>query len=371
MTKRLLSLGGFAILAVVLHHAAGYGQIALFLWADRYHPVSVPYWDPLGSLPHYVLLVVRSIGVFAVPSFLFISGFFSAYMARTKRSTYQQWKAVFEKVLNLVIPYVLWSIVIFGADALQGTIYKPIDYVVKLLTKGASGHLYFVPLLCACYFVSPWISTAAKRKPLLLLFVCTLLQMGGLVVEYLHRFGIESVILTWIHRIAPSSSITWWILYFALGSVVALNLQKTKDFLAHYRWQIIITTIVTWFLNILEADHLLQAYRTNWAAGIDTVSYNLFAISVLACFLAFEDVKIPWQKAFDKLGRRSYGIYLMHILIIDVTARIIRRVIPWMLEYQIVLVPLLFVAGLGIPLLTMEFVRRWPSTRKAYRYLFG
>ena len=67
MTKRLLTLSGLAILIVVLNHAAGYGQIALFLWADRYLPVSVPNWGALGSFLHYVLIAVRSLGSFAVP----------------------------------------------------------------------------------------------------------------------------------------------------------------------------------------------------------------------------------------------------------------------------------------------------------------
>ena len=67
MARRILLLSGLAILAVVLNHAGGFGQIAMFLWADRYRPVSVPNWDQLGTPVHYALLTIRSVGVFAVP----------------------------------------------------------------------------------------------------------------------------------------------------------------------------------------------------------------------------------------------------------------------------------------------------------------
>lgn len=371
MTKRLLLLGGISILAVVLNHAAGYGQIALFLWADSYLPVSVPYWAALGSLMHWILIAVRSIAAFAVPAFLFISGFFSVYMLRGNVSISHQWKTVFRRVLSLVIPYLVWSVITFSLDALRGSVYKPLEYVVKLLTTGASGHLFFVPLLCSCYLLSPWVVALARKRPRLLLSVSALLLVGALAVHYLRRLGVPGIALLWMVQVTPAWSVTWWIVFFALGSVTALNIQRTKELLTHYRWQILAMTVVFWAMNILEGNTLLQTYRTDWIAGIDTVSYSLFAISVLVCFLAFSDLQIWGSEALYELGKRSYGIYLAHIPIISLTARVIRRIAPWMLAYQALLVLLLFVAGLGLALLAMEAVRRWPLTRRVYRYLFG
>jgi len=371
LTKRLFLLGGVAILAVVLNHAAGYGQIALFLWADRYTPVSVPYWDALGSLPNYALIALRSIGAFAVPAFLFISGFFSAYIGRGGSSTDHKWKAVFMRVRGLAIPYVFWSIVIFVGDAFQGTTYAPLEYVAKLLTTGASGHLYFVPLLCSCYLLSPWIVTSAKKRPRLLVTVSVLLQLGTLAVRYLGRFGVRGAALAWMARVTPYWSLPWWITFFVLGSIAALNIQRTDELLTNHRWQIVAVAVASWLLNILEGNALLRTYRIEWIAGSDTISYHLFAVSAVAGFLAFADIWIPWSKALQKLSKRSYGIYLVHIPFIDLIARIIRKIAPWMLAYQGVLVLLLFVAGLGVPLLVMEAVRRWLPSRGVYRCLFG
>lgn len=371
MTRRLLSLGGLAILVVVLHHAAGFGQVALFLWADRYRAVNVPDWGALGSWPHYVLIVVKSIGIFAVPAFLFISGFFSAYLSRGSTATRNPWKPIFIKVSGLVIPYAFWSVLIFVGDAFQGTTYKLPDYLVKLLTSGASAHLYFVPLLCACYILSPWIVASVRKRPKLLLSFSASLLVAALIVHYLRRFGISGVILGRMSALTPGWSLPWWIFYFILGSLIALNVKKTKELLTRYRWHLAGLLVVSWLLSILETDFWLQKYRSDWVAGVDTLSYHVFSLSALMSFLAFEKVELPRVRIFNELSKRSYGVYLVHPLIIESMARIIRRFAPWLLAYQWVLVPLLFAAGLGIPLLAMTAVKKWSPESRVYRYLFG
>lgn len=371
MTKRLLLLGGLAIVAVVLNHAAGYGQIALFLWADSYLPVEVPYWAALGSLADWSLIAVRSIGAFAVPAFLFISGFFSVYMVGSDQPAGQTWRAVWRRVTGLTIPYLIWSFLIFVMDALQGIVYDPAKYGVKLLTTGASGHLFYVPLLCTCYILSPWIVKLARRRPRLLLCALALLQMAALAMRYLRGVDPASASgagLTWV---PPAWSLPWWVVYFALGAVVAVKARAVREILVKCRWTVLGLSVISWLLNILEGHYLLATYRVDWLAGVGTVTYNLFAISMLASLVAFADIPAPCSKMLYWLGGRSYGVYLMHMPIIGLLARVLRKVAPEALGYQILLVPLLFVGGFGFPLLAMEAMHKWSVDGRVYRYLFG
>ena len=75
MLKRLLYMNGLAILAVVLNHARVWGVVAMVFWADRYKPVTVPDYSQVGSAEYYSLLVLDGIIQFAIPTFLFVSGF--------------------------------------------------------------------------------------------------------------------------------------------------------------------------------------------------------------------------------------------------------------------------------------------------------
>jgi surface polysaccharide O-acyltransferase-like enzyme len=369
MTKRVFLLSGLAILAVVLNHAGGYGQIALFLWADRYRAVPVPDWDQLGTLPHYVLIMVRSLGVFAVPAFLFISGFFVAYAARGNRPA-PRWKVVKARIVNLLVPYVIWSGIVFIGDALQGITYEPVEYLLRLVTRGANRPLYYVPLLCYFYLLSPLIVPIAKTKWRLLLSVSALIQLGTIVLRYLMLFGLKIPGLDLMIRITPDWSLIRWVFFFALGTVAGLHIQRFKAWLAVRKWGLLATTAVLFPLNILESDVLLRTTRNHWGATISTMSYSLFAIAFILCFLAFAQVSIPFSRTLYQLSKRSYGIYLLHPSIMEFVARVIRQITPSLLAHQILFVTLVFVAGLGIPLLLMVAMTKSPG-RRYYRYLFG
>ena len=84
MITRLLILNGLAALGVVVHHAAAYGFLAMFSWTNRYLPVEVPNYDQLDSAAFYITQLIRQADAFTIPSFLFVSGFFVAFLAKGK-----------------------------------------------------------------------------------------------------------------------------------------------------------------------------------------------------------------------------------------------------------------------------------------------
>ena len=129
-------------------------------------------------------------------------------------------------------------------------------------------------------------------------------------------------------------------------------------------------TAVLFVLNVVESHILLSTTLSYWGAGQSTLSYHLYAVAVLLTFIAFEGAGRPFAGRLSRLGKHSYGIYLLHYSIILFAARVIRQVAPGLLAYQLLLVVLLFVVGLGGSLLLMSAVRKSPA-RRYYRYLFG
>jgi len=93
-------------------------------------------------------------------------------------------------------------------------------------------------------------------------------------------------------------------------------------------------------------------------------------VAFILCFLAFDKVTIPGSKMFHQLGKSSFGIYLLHPIVLEFVARVIRQIVPWMLAPQVVFALLLVVMAVGGPLLFMTAVSRSPA-RRFYRYLFG
>lgn len=369
MTKRLLLLSGLSILIVVLNHAAGYGQVALFLWADRYLSVDTPNWDALGSVAHYVLLIIRSTGIVAVPAFLFISGFFAAYLGQGKAQN-SVWNPILQRIVGLLVPYLVWSAVVFVIRALEGDIYEPVEYVVRFVAKGAIEAYYYVPLLCYCYLLSPLIMRAAKERPWILLSALVIIQLIPVVARYLKLAGVDSSVLEWLIRLTPDWSVPRHIFFFALGMVSSLYAKPLKQCIATNKWFLLMVTVGLWVLCIWEGDVRLSIYQTGWFAGINGLFYHFGAVSSILCFLAFDDLVIPFSKAVTKVGRASYGIYLIHLPCIEYLARAIRYFVPKFLAYQVFFVPLLFAVGLFVPLALMAIVNKF-SAHRIYRYLFG
>ena len=368
MTKRLLLLSGLAILAVVCNHATGWGFTAMFWWTDRYRPVVTPNFDQMGTLPYYVLLAIQQLAVFSVPAFLFVSGFFVAYAARGSQSALS-WKTVITRIRNLLVPYAIWSVVIFVSDALQGLTYAPVEYLERLVFGKATLAYFYVPLLCQFYVLSPLVAPLARSRGKLVLGVSALLQLGSLSSRYLVAYGAETPALALVIRMT-GWSFPNWAFFFALGVVSGFHLTRLKGWLLRFKWGLLVAVVLLGLLAILEPQAPLHTSGKDWGRALNSISSQLYAVAFILCFLAFDKVKVPGSKIVHQLSKSSLGIYLLHPKVLEFAARVIRQIAPWILAHQVVFQPLLVVMAVGGPFLFMTIIFRSPA-RRFYRYLFG
>lgn len=369
MTRRVSLLMGVAILAVVLTHAASRGQIALIEWHASYSTAAVSQAELLDTPAYWVLAVIRQLTSFAVPAFLFCSGFFVSYAARGPKGKFT-WKMVRARLTDMLIPYFIWSIGWFVLDALDGTVYPPLEYVTRLLTGQADGgSYYFIPLLCQFYILSPLIVPLAKARPRLLLAIAAALQVINLALVYLYAFGTPiPAAISWttnLWLIFP------WTLFFALGLVSGLHFERFKAQLVRVRWWLVGLLSVLAVAGVLEPETLLRTTGHD-ARNIPVVlSTVLYSIVFLLAFIAFERLSLPRANDVTKAGNRSYGIYLTHLKAMEYVTRLIHVAVPALLAYQVLIIfPLALIVGLVLPWAAMSLMIQSPL-RKYYRYLFG
>ncbi len=367
MLKRLLLLNGLAIFAVVCNHAAGFGQIGLFLWADSYRPVVSPDWSQLGTISHYFLLSIRQIATFCVPAFFFVSGFFVSYAALDKRKPLN-WSFVWNRIIALIIPYLIWSVVLIGADLLEGNFHPPLEYPILLVTTGVVGPFWFIPALCYCYLISTILVRLVQWNWKLVLVITGLIQLIPVAIGWMGYAGLNYPWIGVLARFSPSWSPFQWIFFFTFGISAGFHIKGFMEWVLKYRVLLFALVLLFGLLNILESDYLLRSTLANWGAYNGTITYNLYATTFILWFMAL--TTIPFPKYLNQLGISSYGIYLLHYPFIAYTARAVHKIFPQLLAYPIVLVPLLVVVGLGIPLFIMIGVRISP-VKQYYRYLFS
>jgi peptidoglycan/LPS O-acetylase OafA/YrhL len=366
MTKQLPLLRGIAILAVVCNHAAGRGYTAMFWWVHRYRDVAAPNFDQVGSLPYYGLVVMQQLALFSVPAFLFISGFFIAYAARGSRPTLS-WKVVRARVANLLWPYLVWSLVIFVGDALEGKTYAWGRYLGGIVLGRAVGAYFFIPLIIQFYLLSPILVPLAKHRSRILLISLALVQLLVIGLLYYHKFGGQLPSLPDNWPWAP----VWWAFYFPLGVVCGFYRTRLKQWLARAKWVLLIAVAAFGILSIFEAEWLYFATGDfDWSHASFKLSSCLYAVAFILSFLAWDTRSVPFARFLNQLGGMSYGIYLLHPKSMEIVARVVYHVAPWLLSQQVLLQPIFIVVSVGVPVLLMGLLAR-SRFKVSYRYLFG
>lgn len=348
MNRQFSALRGLAIVLVVLYHSIDMGTLA---------PQGLGY-PPIEGLGRYVLLVLHQLGVFAVPTFLFISGSFAAYAAQGNPPKLT-WKAIGAGLKRILWPYLFWSILFYIAIYIRrDEEYTFLGYL-KNLVVGYPFH--FIPLLVFYYTLSPILVHFARRFGGALVVVIALYQLFLINVVFPGSLGFTSP--DWARFLAPpvlSYTMAEWGLYFPLGLVYGLRAKSIMPWLQRFRWAFLTATSVFFVLHILHKVSLLHF----------PLAGHICPLTFALLLPVIKRNSIPMVRQLEEIGKKSYGLYLSHLIVLDFVFFNIRVLVPWVLNHQILLQPLLFILTLAIPLVVMSGMARSP-TRTVYHYVFG
>ncbi|MCK6628034.1 MAG: acyltransferase [Anaerolineae bacterium] len=349
MNRQFSALQGFAILLVVLHHS-----IELGLDTPRLGEPRVAYgWTT------YTLLTLWQLGILAVPTFLFISGSFFSYAAQGKNPPQLSWKVVRTGLKHLLWPYLFWSIAFYIWIYFRwNEAYTPLGYLKNLIVGFPFN---FIPLVAFYYVLSPFLVRIAKRFGYLLILIIILYQLALLNIKDPNNLGFAFP--GWMGFLAPPvlrETMAIWGVYFPLGLVYSINIKTILPWLQRLRWLLLTMTVVFFVISVLNRFSI-------WSFPLaDFICPLMFVLFIPT----LKRDAIPFVRELEKAGKKSYGIYLSHLIALDFLLLCIQILLPWMFNYQLLLQPILFVFTWSIPLLVMNGVMRLP-TRPIYRYVFG
>lgn len=352
MNRQFVALSGLAMTLIVLNHAV---HMSLEFPAELGYTI-------VDGLPRLLLTLLQSLGVFAVPIFLFISGSFVAYAANaaSRSASPISLKFIWSGLRNILWPYLIWSIIFYFVIYLQyGQTFSPFGYIKNLIT----GYPYhFVPLLILFYIASPVLIPLARRFPVVLLLAIGLFQITLLNIREPGMFYITlPSIAAYLFPPVIGNSAADWAIFFPMGLVFSFHAKSLRPHLLRWRWLFVALTVMLYLLALLDLQGMVNAA---WARFLCPLPL-MFVIPIIS------RNAIPAVSRLETIGKRSYGLYLTHLIVIDLLLVLIRFLAPSLLNFQLLLVPLLFAAGLFIPLLLMNGLAQRPPVRKVYRYVFG
>jgi peptidoglycan/LPS O-acetylase OafA/YrhL len=369
MTRRFLYLNGISIISVVLFHAAGMGFVAMFAWGSRYLPEGVPPLSQVGSLPYYFLRLLEQIVPFCIPAFLLVSGYFIA-AAKARSQNTVSWAIVFSRIRILSIPYLIWTAVIIGLKLLEGRSFD-LDVYLRFILLGQSNEvMYFVPLLLQFYLLSPFLIRLVNWNWKATLLTVGIFQVIQILTVYpMLIVGPDTGIFS-LSRFIPKWLFLSRLFWFTAGIVFGLHRNAIFPAIKRYRAIFAWLAILLIPIGMIEWEWLYHWSGQDWLSSRETLIDTVYSAAVILGYLGYNDLKLPLVALISDWGAKSYGIYLIHAIVIETFSRVIYRFIPAILGVQYLYIPLIIVLGLGVPLLMMWIVDRSP-VRKVYHYLFG
>ena len=367
MIKRAWLLTGLAMFLVILNHSAGFGITALFWWTDQYRSVrSIPNYDQIGSFSYFLILMSMVLGEVAVPIFLFSSGLFFNYSMRGV-STHSG-KTFWLRIQSLLLPYIAWSLVILLLDGAE-TILKGetnlgfFDFIVRILTFNTSGHYWFVGVIIQLNIAAYFTYSIIKSRWKLCLIIFSVFSILNYCINgSILNLGTPTILSFLLPRLFPTSAV-----YFILGIVIGNHLGTATAMLSKRKKVLVGIGLASFLVLLVESYTTYPVYHL---VGMDPISRMLFIFCSLLGLLAIDDKWLPFKKYFSLLGKQSYGIYLVHGIVIKYGARLVYHLAPQLLGYTPVFILMLLIVGIGIPIILMELVKR-VQVRFAYQWLFG
>ena len=349
MSRQLGAFSGLAMILIVLNHAIFMGLQGTAVYTN----LILPTWE------RTLLSIMQGLGVFAVPIFLFVSGSFVAYAARAKRVEGISYQFIWTGLRHILIPYVIWSLIFYLAVyLLRGEQHTLFGYIKNILV----GYPYhFIPLLVFFYLLAPVLVYLSRRWSWLILLAVGIYQLFLLNLRDPAILGFAFP-ESWSLLALPvlTNTMADWGIYFPLGLVVSTKMGEIRPFLQRVKWVTAVITILLFILAVLDANRLINL----------AIARFLAPLTFILLVPVIERNSLPLVRQLEKVGKKAYGLYLTHLLILEIIVLLIGTLWPPLFGYSLIVYPLLFGLALYLPLLLMDGVARAP-TRPAYRYLFG
>lgn len=369
MHRRLLMLNSLAILMVVLNHSIGWGYVAMFWWPNRYLSVTSPNFDQMYSASYFGLRTLEGMIAFAIPAFLVVSGFFMTLSTKEEDSG-PSWGLISARLRTLIIPYLVWSVIMVAVNVVSGEPTTPLGIFWALLLGQAAPPFYFVPLLVQLYLLGHFLIRWAKSQPTLLLFTAALIQVLAQLGRYSRLLEGSHPFLQALAFLSPAWFFPANVFWFVLGVIIGIRRSEMIAWLDARRRLLLGASLVFLVASVVEWELLQIQASGPWLGPKETLLDNVYSVTAILATLGFLGGTIPYANQLRNLGAKSYGIYLMHSLVLIAVARGIYHFAPMLLGIQIIFQTVLVAAGVLVPLAAMWVVKNSPA-RPAYAYLFG
>lgn len=244
---------------------------------------------------------------FSVATFLFLSG----YLTKIENDN---WYAFCKKrIVRVIIPYVVWTILYTLPSILMGG--SLLLLAKNLITAKAAATMYYIFVYIQFVLLTPWLGRLAKSKYRHLGWLIA--PISTLIFKYyglLTGTGYNAYVsLFW------SDACLGWFTYYYLGLLLGNRIVKCDCSLKN----LIVLYLVSIVLQMAEGYGWLLLGEANCGTQIKMTSFLTSSLFLLIVYKILNMPSIDVKSKFLRsLGDYSFGVYLCHIMVMWVLAKV-------------------------------------------------
>ena len=280
---------------------------------------------------HYAFQTLFSI---SVPVFFICNGFllFGKQL---------DWKQHYMKTLRYLILTLIWAfITVFLLMIIRGEhlSLKELIWKVRIFDVGWVNHLWFMGAIFNIYVLFPFIKKLFEANINYFIFftiIVSVFTIGdksiNMILSMLTNRYIDTILFDMFNPFKMVNA--WSYVYFCLGGILYFYSDNIREW---YNKNRIIVTIVS-VCMIFGSCFLLYRYGVIMSRvtdsvwnhvwdGYDSIFVLVASIALFILCLNYQGIKNNFiAKRIGLIGRNSLGIYLIHIIFVDLTIGIVKN----------------------------------------------
>ena len=334
----------FAIIAVIILHCSSD-------YVEQYGDVSPATW--------WAGTAYNGASRLCIPLFVMLSGAFLL-----KPGKYITMKELFGKrMVKILLPLLFWSVIYIcweTSRAEEGWNGFDLKETIKgFLQEPVAYHLWFLYMMAGIYLVYPVINAfigIAKDVDLrYFLIVCFVANTLLFIIEKLWDWSLG----------IDLQAFTGYVGYFVLGYY--LNTRKFSK--VQFRWfsfffilGILLSIVMPWILYQFNEDLVTEFTESDFTPEVILAASGLF---VTAKYLLDEYHPKKWiYRIINNISKESFGIYLVHVLVMEFIFSEDRSFTPKLLANPAWGIPFQVIIILVVSFIIVKMIRMIPVVNK-------
>lgn len=309
-----------------IDYMRGIGALCVVLIHTVAFSVTVKPFNNMATVIHLINLSVK----FAVPLFFFISGFvlFNKYSGKIHLADFYK-----KRFLSVVPQYILISFTYMFYHVFFGASISKTQFFSNLVFGESSYHLWFFIVLIQFYLFYPMIQKlylSCKDRTGLLVTIM-LIQTAYSIISYV-VFPNISVISPYLYRLKTIVLLSN-IFYLLFGMYLRDNYQELKTYFSRINAFPLATIYCLFILGwgLFEIIPLREGYSYGlippiYRAGLLALRpLSMIFVMPLLFVVAIKSVNTRIDSWIIRIGKYSFGIYLIHLFFNEAIIKILAR----------------------------------------------